>query len=614
MDNTDFFSLLKEVNQKFNIENRKHYEPFVRRMRFPRYKGLYPDSEMNFDFPLTVLVGVNGSNKTSVLQALYGVPANQNVGNYWFFTAVDKINNSWQHCLIYSYHHAGAGKQVEVIKTRISKTKNDYWEPSRPIKKYRMEIPKEKELISAGNKSKTRWDLIDKSVVFCDFKEYISAFDMYFYNYIFEPDAQYKSKQDFLRERSAKLSKVVSEKLSSYFFGSIERVETNFTVSDEVKNVVSWMLDQKYDEIQIVSHKFYARKNIVRPLKTILMRKSGRNYTEAFAGSGESRLIMLVNDIVNAPKNSLILIDEPEINLHPSAILRFKTFLLQQILKKNHQIVLSTHSAYLVSNLPKSAIKLFQTIENQIAITENVDYNDAFVVLGESIRNKAKIIVEDKLAKEIIEFGIRKSDTTSMCDALEVQYVPGGVSTIINRYIYASAMRDELSTFYVLDGDTNHLFNNQLSEIESDWINDGYLDSREIPTSKNENLSDIIKELTGSNIQFSTNSGGNRQAEKYYMQRKFIDFWRSNVKFLNSSTPEMALLESKKIELENDEDSTGKDFFKNHAENELGKQPTSEEILVLQQQMLNSLDAECPLRVRLDEITGQIWSDFQSDN
>lgn len=56
------------------------------------------------------------------------------------------------------------------------------------------------------------------------------------------------------------------------------------------------------------------------------MRKSGRNYTEAFAGSGESRLIMLVNDIVNAPKNSLILIDEPEINLHPSAILRFKTF------------------------------------------------------------------------------------------------------------------------------------------------------------------------------------------------------------------------------------------------------------------------------------------------
>ncbi|CJH58694.1 Uncharacterised protein [Streptococcus pneumoniae] len=43
--------------------------------------------------------------------------------------------------------------------------------------------------------------------------------------------------------------------------------------------------------------------------------------------TGEARIILLVNDIVNAQSNSLILIDEPEISLHPSAIYKFKEFL-----------------------------------------------------------------------------------------------------------------------------------------------------------------------------------------------------------------------------------------------------------------------------------------------
>ena len=57
-------------------------------------------------------------------------------------------------------------------------------------------------------------------------------------------------------------------------------------------------------------------------------------YTEAFAGSGESRIILMVDEVLNAEAKSLILLDEPEINLHPGAQIRLKRFLLEQILEK----------------------------------------------------------------------------------------------------------------------------------------------------------------------------------------------------------------------------------------------------------------------------------------
>ena len=92
------------------------------------------------------MVGKNGTNKISLLQALYGSPEGKSIGEYWFTVSVDKINkddskNEDRHCLIYGYYFEKAKRVVEVLKTRINiKNNPDYWEPSRPIKKYNMEI------------------------------------------------------------------------------------------------------------------------------------------------------------------------------------------------------------------------------------------------------------------------------------------------------------------------------------------------------------------------------------------------------------------------------------------------------------------------------------------
>lgn len=602
--------LLKQVENKFLVEDNKLFEPYIKKIRFPKYKALRTNTEINFTYPLTVLVGINGSNKTSVLQALYGAPGNQSIGNYWFSTEVDKIKKDERHAVIYSYYHEGAKRIVEVLKTRIEKEKNpDYWEPSRPLQKYNMERIIPEELITAGNRGKTRWDNISKNVVFCDFKDYISAFDMYFYNYLFEPKKTFKTRQDFIRLRSKKLSDVITHNLDSLNYTRVEQIEDNFVISPEICKVIGEILDQDYEEIRIISHKLYSKGNHIRPLKTILIKKSDFNYSEAFAGSGESRLIMLVNDIMNAPEKSLILIDEPEINLHPRAIIQFKYFLLNQILRKGHQIVLTTHSHYLVDKLPNSAIKLFQNIDDEVTITENVDYTDAFLELGEDIGKKAKIIVEDKLAKAIVEYSINKSGVKSMEEIIEVQYLLGGVDDIIINHIRMSSTQENNNTFYILDGDTNLLSTYSGHVIKSNWIENDKINPELIPESEDRNLENIIKELTNTAVKFTTSSGTNKHKELAALQRKFLEFWKTNVFFLNSTTPERAIIESMDITKEElkDIDTTGKEYFEQLAQEKLGREVNSNEILIFQEQELNKLSNDSYLKKHIKKTINQIW-------
>lgn len=182
-------SFINKINNSYR-NNPKSYSPFIEHMRFPKYKALIQNTKINFNFPVTIFVGKNGCNKTSILQALYGAPRGTSVGDYWFSTNVDKIEEGKEvidrHCFIYGYKHEIAGKIVEVIKTRIRDKNNpDYWEPARPNKRYGMVKPTINELESAGNSNTTRWDLIEKNIVYCDCKEYVSAYDLFFYHFDF---------------------------------------------------------------------------------------------------------------------------------------------------------------------------------------------------------------------------------------------------------------------------------------------------------------------------------------------------------------------------------------------------------------------------------------------
>ena len=600
----DFIKLVEKLKDKFDY-NKKAYYPFIEYIRFPKYKLLQNNSRINFNFPITLLVGKNGTNKTSLLQALYGSPDGKSIGEYWFTTSVDKIdkdgskNNDTPHCLIYGYYFEKAKRIVEVLKTRINKKTNlDYWEPSRPIKKYNMEILPKGEYSNLGSSLETRWDTMKKNVVYCDCKEYVSAYDLFFYHYDFQKTQRQKSKQDFIRSRSKLLSKVIEENVRSYGLYNQEMVEYNVEIPNEVCKVVSEIMGESYSSIKIVTHKFYTKSSGNKPAKTIWIKKNGNVYSEAFAGTGEARIILLVNDIIKAPNNSLLLIDEPEISLHPSAIYRLKYFLLEECLNKNHQIVITTHSTHMVKYFPKEAIKLVSKTNNEIKILEKIDFQDAFYELGYKFQDKKMVFVEDKLAKYMVDFIIAKENKQNFISNIEVKYIPGGAENIMKNHIMSSALQELDNCLFLLDGDKKQDYNQYRNIIKPEYLCDGKISVSKIPEADYSDLGEIIKKMTGNNIKINVSgkAGKRNETELIEAQKKFIIFWEKNVRFLPFDTPEKFL-----AELDNDSrfvdslenNKTGKEYFLRKTKSSLSREDiTSDEIFEEQKRVVSKIDSK----------------------
>lgn len=456
-------------NLKKMVNETKELEPYIRYIRFPFFKTLEPGTKMDFEFPMTVLIGPNGTNKTSVLRALQGSPGQNSIGQYWFSTDVDRIKESREnadeierHCFIYGYKiPCGDGRIVEVLKTRIGKKEDpDYWEPSRPVRKYDMEreLPPEDEY--RKYRSATRWNAIDKEVLYIDFRENLCAFDKYFYFGRFRSLATLPSKQARVRLWSTPLREAADGNKNSLVWGNgpnpqsrKERIKRNVLLGKEAVGIVSDILGRKYLQIRLITHTFFDSTEGT----SVLLTDEQNNYSEAFAGSGESALIMTVAAVYGAPKNSLILLDEPETSLHPAAQTKLRDYLLKEIQQKHHQVVLSTHSPAFAKGLPEEALKIFTLNGNgKVHVRNRACYQEAFHVVGAPNMDRKTVYVEDALAAALLEYVLENRRPDSR-DALEIVPLSGGAERILQGSFVGNAISGQKNTFYILDGDKRYV-------------------------------------------------------------------------------------------------------------------------------------------------------------
>src|SRR5690606_6646666 len=286
------------------------FEPCIRHIRFPHFKNLSPMLRLDFKFPITAIVGPNGSNKSSVLRAIGCCPHGNNLGDHWFSTHIDPISESGgRPRYIFGYRDPYSHNTVEVIKTRIRKPIDpDYWEPSRPLLKDGMEsMPP----IVAGEefrgRTKTRWAGIEKNLVLLDFRSEISAFDKLFYHGEISEKIRGETRKHTLRKRSKILKKVIDENLSelSPYKGKKNLVFKNEDLPREQVDKISEILGRKYQSIRLINHNIFENRSF-----TAILKANDLQYSEAFAGSGEFAVVMLVHKIMNAPERSLIILDE----------------------------------------------------------------------------------------------------------------------------------------------------------------------------------------------------------------------------------------------------------------------------------------------------------------
>jgi predicted ATPase len=505
-------NIIENIRTITSIKEHGKFLKYIDFIRFPYYRNMEIHSQINFDFPLTVIVGQNGCGKSSLLHAIYGMPQKHTPYRFWFDTKVDPIeyynDEKMRHSFWYQY--AENGKVRQVVKARIKREDDpNYWETSRP-------------LAWAGMNPSERHSPIEKNVVYIDFRSELSAFDKYFYfgNTI---KSKVRNKQEFIRRKSSFLQKALTTE--NYIAHSKGR-ELNKPVerlsSDEL-NVISYILGRKYNEALSIFHSFFRNEGY-----SVLFKASHANYSEAFAGSGEMAVVRLVQKVSKAPDYSLIILDEPEVSLHPGAQERLTNFLLEEIKRKKHQIVITSHSPSIIKNLPKEAIKvLYQNPSNgKFLVKEDLLPEEAFFHIEFSNENKKRVYFEDKLAKEIF-YQVLKKLGTERESLFKLIYNLGGCTVMYSEFATVYCREDYSNDFMVFDGD-------QKKADLIDWRTLSTTDLTE------ENLKNTIKNLIGCEIKFSVDGGANggNQEQKIGLYKKYLDYYRRNVFFLPLELPE----------------------------------------------------------------------------
>ena len=565
--------LIQQIAGKFGGNTRfETFKDYITDIHFPYYKGLVPDAKIEFKFPLTVLVGENGCGKSSVLQALENVSAGKSLSQRWFSTSVDPIPENARPCFWYSYYSSDAKRTVQILNTRIKKkfkdgSENpDYWEPSRPVAKYGMELFDEKFANTPGATG-SRWNGTKRKVEYIDFREEISAFDKYFY---FGIDPHKKTKQEYVRQHSKDLKKAIDGKLKNECLRSVINL-----VADEVA-ILSDILDKQYRSVKIIEHKFYSKWGTsVYFSQGVSDESFSGNYSEAFAGSGESAVAKLVHKIFSAQQGTLLLLDEPEVSLHPGAQKRLLNYILEKVRDKGLQVVISTHSPAIVEELPPEAIVVMnQTAQNKFNPIPNVAADVAFQYIGHTNIEKKKILVEDKTAGLLVK---RALDLYNPKAAMSIDVIchPGGAEDIYKEAVVFSRVESQ-KYFLLLDGDKR----------------------KDIPASKNvseSKLDKMISEITGidsSKLKFSADSG-KEAVQLPAAKRAFLDFLKNYCSFLPMNTPEEILWKCSEKSPHTEIDESKKDPYKkaiaDWAKEDIGGEVSANDIFSYHKKLCNAI-------------------------
>jgi predicted ATP-binding protein involved in virulence len=109
----------------------------------------------------------------------------------------------------------------------------------------------------------------------------------------------------------------------------------------------------------------------------IFKNSAGKVFNIKNLSSGEKQLFVraMALRMLNA-NNSIILIDEPEISLHPRWQQRIVN--VYQKIGKNNQLIIATHSPHVVASVPKESVKLLKRENGQIKVVEYDEINGSY--------------------------------------------------------------------------------------------------------------------------------------------------------------------------------------------------------------------------------------------
>ncbi|BBY84852.1 ATP-dependent nuclease [Mycolicibacterium tokaiense] len=239
------------------------------------------------------------------------------------------------------------------------------------------------------------------------------------------------------------IPKVERRDLSFYRGSALELGETRPLSADAAANVAT-ILALPYDDLNFTEVKHSARR-----AELAMATRNGRRYSENHMGFGEGRVVYMVNTMESAPAQSLFVLEEPETSLHGDAQRRLARYLVEVAFRRGHQIVITTHSSAILSELGRdSVVYLQRRPDGSITAAPGLStYQIDSYLHGTADKRKAVVCVEDSFARHMTIEIMRRCDNHLLAGSKVLpvgasQDIPVAVDLLRSAGLRAVGLRD----------------------------------------------------------------------------------------------------------------------------------------------------------------------------
>ena len=408
---------LEKLNKK--IASNEYQYQFLQKIKTTNFRNFAKDSEIVIKSPITAIVGKNGTGKTTLLH-LAGC-------SY----ASDSKGKSFNQFIPESQkdHMPDDSRYGFTYVNNIENENNFVW------------YEKRHEWDRRGKNNRARRELL-----FIGFSKTIANVSV-FKNYFDITDKALNVRLNSIGTNTISLDNKIISKISEIVgknYSSIERRNDQYSLLCE--NCYGYIIDGQYSDFA--------------------------------CGAGEISIIRMLDLIYNAPPNTLIIIDEPEVAIHPSVQYKLLKIFMELVLSKNMQFIFTTHSYFILKYLNPDSILLLKNNNDNKIISQNVNSSVAFQNISEQNIYKLEAFVEDSIAADILNT-IFKNDV-SIRDQIKItKAISDGWVSFIQRemplrfYNWKLYEQKDLRPVLVLDGDVRDKI--KIDELKNKYGNSSIL-------------------------------------------------------------------------------------------------------------------------------------------
>lgn len=195
-------------------------------------------------------------------------------------------------------------------------------------------------------------------------------------------------------------------------------------INDSFRERLSHVLGRNYSKAR------FATSDVDKKRQVGLLEREWGELSQFHQGAGEDATLDLFRTLQGIPENSLLLVDEVEASLHPRAQRRLVRFLLWLARQRRIQIVLSTHSPFVLQELPQEARILLLPGPQGLSIVYGVSADFAMTRLDDEVHPEVHVFVEDREAEILLrEIFASNEDTAKLLQRIQIN--PVGPANVV---------------------------------------------------------------------------------------------------------------------------------------------------------------------------------------